>query len=101
MSRLKLYYDGSLDKEVNMPHVLDKKVIMPHVLNSETEIVVHRLVCLVDYEDERKVQIRWSSLLDTEDTLEPIEQIYKNVPELFFKLLKRKNTPLALAEKAR
>lgn len=74
---------------------------MPHVLNSETGMVVHRLVCLVDSEEGLKVQIRWRGLSDTEDTFEPMEQIHKDAPALFVKLSKRNNKPLELAENAR
>ena len=64
-------------------------------------MVVHRLKKLVEVDGELMVQIRWRGLPDSEDTLEPIKQVYDDVPTLFEKLLSRKNTPVALAIRAR
>ena len=91
VSSLKFYKDSSLDKEA----------IMPHVLSSETGMPVSRLLRLLDTEDGIKVLVRWKGLPDTEDSAEPLQNVYEDVPQLLLKLLNRKNTPQDLAEKAR
>lgn len=93
VSRLKFYHDSSLDKEA----------IMPHVLNSETEtwMVIHRLLRLVENGSGIYVVVRWRGLPESEDTLEPLVNIYKDVPQLLLKLQLRKSTPQTLAQKAR
>ena len=91
VTRLKFYHDDSLNEEA----------ILSHVVHSETGMVVHRLKKLVEVDGELMVQIRWRGLPDSEDTLEPIKQVYDDVPTLFEKLLSRKNTPVALAIRAR
>ena len=66
-------------------------------------MVVNRLKKLVEVDGELMVQIRWRGLpgsAGSEDTLEPIKQVYDNVPTLFEKLLALKNTPVALASRA-
>lgn len=90
-SRLKFYHDASLDTNA----------IMSHVLSSETGMVVQRLLELVESPDGLKVRIRWKGLPASEDTEEPIKNVYEDVPVLLEKLLKRKNTPAHLADKAR
>lgn len=90
ISRLKFYCENSVDKEA----------VMSHVLLSETRTVVQRLMPLEGAEDGLIVEVRWHGLPESEDTLEPIEQTYKNVPQLYIKLLHRKNTPSDLADKA-
>lgn len=91
VSRLKFYHDSSLDT----------KAILSHLISSETGMVVQRLMSLVDYEDELKVCVRWKGLSPSEDTEEPVENIYQDVPDLFKKLLERKNTPPHLVAKAK
>ena len=56
-------------------------------------MVVHRLKKLVEVDGELMVQIRWRGLPDSEDTLNPIKQVYDDVPTLLEKLLSRKNPP--------
>ena len=90
-TRLKFYRDGSLNQEV----------ILSHVLSSETGMPVARLLRLEDTEDGLHVVVRWKGLPDTEDTLEPIERVFEDVPEMVKRLLSRKNTPTELADKAR
>lgn len=90
ISRLNFYHDPSLDTEA----------IMSHVITSETGMVVQGLLKLVDTDDGLKVQVRWRGLPDSEDTLEPLLQIYEDVPDLLMKLLRRKNAPWDLVERA-
>ena len=90
-SRLKYYHDPSLDAEA----------ILPHVISSETGMVVQRLLGLVEADDGLKVRIRWKGLPESEDTEEPLQNVYEDVPALLEKLLNRKNTPVDLADKAR
>lgn len=59
-SRLKYFFDSSLDTET----------IISHVLSSETGMRVARLMRLVITEDGLTVQIRWKGLYNGEDTLE-------------------------------
>ena len=91
VSRLKLFRDS----------VIDEEAIMSHVLQSETGMVVTRLLGIEETENGYHVRVRWKGLGPDEDTLEPIAQVYKDVPELFEKLLQRKSTPKDLAEKVR
>ena len=90
-TRLKFYSDRSLDT----------RATMSHVLSSETGMPVARLMRLVDSPDGLLVQVRWRGLCDSEDTLEPIGRVYEDVPQLLWKLLRRKNTPSNLVAKAR
>ena len=64
-------------------------------------MVVQRLLGLVETDDGLKVSIRWKGLPETEDTVEPLQQVYEDVPGLLVKLLNRKNLPTHLADKAR
>jgi len=89
--RLKYYRDNSLDQVA----------IMPHVLQSETGMPVARLMRLVDDPDGLKVQVRWRGLPTSEDTLEPFERVFEDVPDMVMRLLRRKNTPASLVTKAR
>ena len=74
---------------------------MSHVVSSETGMPVQRLMRLVQSDDGLMVQVRWKGLPASEDTLEPISKVYEDVPELFLKLLRRKNTPSDLVDKVR
>ena len=90
-SRLKYYCDRSLDKDA----------ILSHATQSEHGMPVGRLQKLVDDHNGIGVLIRWKGLPDTEDTIEPLQEVYSDVPQLLLKLLDRKNTPTHLATKAR
>lgn len=74
---------------------------MPHVLSSETGMPVARLMRLVETPNGLMVFVRWKELSDTEDILEPLLQVYEDVPQMVLRLLQRKNTPRHLAEKAK
>lgn len=90
-SRLKLFRDREIDE----------KAIMSHVLQSETGMVVSRLLSLEDCPDGLHVRIRWKGLGNNEDSLEPIARVSEDVPQLFEKLLQRKSTPVDLVARAR
>lgn len=90
-SRLKYYRDSSLDE----------MVIMSHVLSSETGMPVARLLKLVKVDDVLNVQVRWKGLSPQEDTFEPLQNVFEDVPNMLDRLLKRKNTPQDLAIEAR
>lgn len=89
--RLKFYHDPSLNTEA----------VMSHVLSSETGMVVSRLMRLEEHDDELYAVVRWKGLPHSEDTVEPIEKIYQDVPKMLERLLNRQNTPSDLADKAR
>lgn len=75
---------------------------MPHVLQSETGMPVSRLMRLVEEPDGIKVQVRWKAdLPNAEDTLEPLANVYEDVPKMLLSLLGRKNTVPELAQNAR
>ena len=74
---------------------------MPHVLSSETGMDVQRLMRLIDSDEGLKVQVRWRGFSESDDTSEPLQKIYEDVPELLLKLLRRKNVPKDLFAKAR
>ena len=90
-SRLKFYRDASQDTEV----------IMSHVLSSETGMPVAHLLCLIESHDGLKVFVLWKGLPDSQDSSEPLERVYEDVPRILFRLLQRKNTPPQLAAKTR
>jgi len=90
-TRLKFYRDSALDTTA----------IMSHVLSSETGMPVARLMRLVDEPNGMQVLVRWKGLPISEDSLEPLERMYEDVPQMVLRLLQRKNTPSALADKAR
>lgn len=89
-SRLKFYSDACVDE----------KVIMSHVLSSETGIPVSRLMELVKVNNEINVLVRWKGS-PQDNTLEPLHNVHEDVPIMLDRLLKRKNTPLDLAQQAR
>lgn len=51
-------------------------------------------------ETDLKFFVRWRGLLTSEDTLEPIQQIFEDFPILLKRLLKGNNTPCDLAQRA-
>lgn len=90
-TRLKYYSDSALDT----------KAIMSHVVNSEMGMPVARLMRFVESEDGIKIQVRWKGLSPQEDTLEPLQNVFEDVPQMFHKLLQRSATPKRIAEKVR
>lgn len=90
-TRLKFYSDESLDQEA----------ILSHVLSSETGMPISRLLRLDEQDGKIFVAVRWKGLQKSDDTLEPIDRVYEDVPKLLIKLLDRANTPKPLRDKAR
>lgn len=91
VSRLKLYRDSQMDAIA----------IMSHLLQSETGMVLSRLLGLEDGLDGLQVCVRWRELDSLEDSLEPIARFNEDVPQLFDELLKRKSTATYLVARAR
>lgn len=90
-SMLKFYSDS----------LLDEKAILSHVLQSETGMVVARLMGLEESPEGLLVQVRWKGLPASEDTYETLERIRQDVPQMLERLLTRKNVPNSLVTKAR
>ena len=74
---------------------------MSHVLQCEHFMPVGRLLKLLESENVLAVLVRCKGLPDSEDSTEPLQQVYEDVPGLLLKLLARRNNPPALSEKAR
>lgn len=60
-----------------------------------------RLMRLIDDPDGLKDLGIWKELADTEDSFEPIDRVFEDLPQMFFCLLDMKNAPSALASKVR
>lgn len=88
--RLKFYHDLSLNTEA----------IMPHLVSSETAMPVQRLMRLIESEEGLFVLICWRGMPQTEETLEPLNKIHEDVPQLLEKLFCCKNIPDSLVAKA-
>lgn len=74
---------------------------MSHVLSIESGMPVSRLIIFIKVEDEIKVQVRWKCLSAQDDTLEPLNNVFEDVPKMLERLLNCKNTPAHLVRKAR
>lgn len=79
---------------------LDAKVILFHGISSATGMQVSRKIRLVEEIGDLPFIIRWCGLSPSDGTIEPLEQVVGDVPQLISKLLKRTATPTSLAEKA-
>lgn len=88
-SRFTFYHDPSLEKEA----------IMSHVFSSETGMQVQHLMRLVESTDGIKVQVRWRGLSESQDSLQCLQAVYEDVPDLLLKLLQRMNAPANLVAK--
>lgn len=55
---------------------------MEQIISSETEMPVHPLMQLVKTYDGLQVRPQWRDLPALENTLEPLQNVYKNVPDL-------------------
>ena len=90
-SRLRLYSDSKLNTEA----------IMPHILYSETGMPIHQLIDLKKQDNEIMVHFRWKALPTSQDTLEPLKNVYEDVPQMLTRLLNRKTTNSTLVSEAR
>lgn len=84
--RLKFYSDSSPDT----------KAIISHVLSSERGMPNSRLVKLVDSLDDLRVEFRYKSILVSEDTFQPIQGIYQDVPRMLLRLVGRRKLQSSL-----
>lgn len=82
-TRLKSYSGSSLDE----------KLILSHVLPSETGMPLSRLLLLTEDYRQLFVVVRLNGLTKNENTLEPVERVYEDTPQLLLTLLARKDTP--------
>lgn len=80
---------------------LNTEAVFPHVLYSERGMPVQRLMELTEAPDGIYIRVRWRGLPPADDTLEPLCRDYEDAPQLVKKLLGRKATPRALANKAK
>lgn len=64
-------------------------------------MALQRFMKIIDNKDGTKVQFLWKALGPSEETLKPLETVYKDVPGLIIKLIGRRNAPRDLADKAR
>ena len=90
-TRLKFYRDDAVDE----------RVIMEHVLQSEIGMPVARLMGLEDSRNGLKVLVRWKGLDNSEDSLEPLQNVFEDVPTMVKRLLQRKNLSPDLVRKAK
>lgn len=58
------------------------------------------LLSLVDTDKVFKVKIRWHRLVATEATMEPLDQVFEDVPRLLMEHLRQKVSPKDLAKLA-
>lgn len=79
---------------------LDKDDIMSHVLSSEKGMPMSLLFRIIEENGKPFVWVRWKGLTVNDDTLEPLERVYEDVPKLTLKLLERKSTFTDIRTKA-
>lgn len=72
---------------------------MLYVFGSETGMVVQLLIGLIYSDNGIKVRNHWKGLLESEDSEEPLKNVYEDVPVLLEQLPKRTSTPGDLADK--
>ena len=84
-SRLLFYSDSQLDTEA----------VMSHVLSNETGMLVQLLMRLDETPYVIFFLVRWSGLLASADTSEPLKCIYEDVPQMLINCL-RVNPHLAV-----
>lgn len=71
---------------------LDTNAILSHVFSSEKGMPVSPLLQLVEENGSLFESVRWKELSALEDTFEPLQRVYENLPQLLIKLLRRKHT---------
>lgn len=81
--------------------VLNTEAIISHVLQSEIEMEDQRVMELIDSRDGMQVRVRWKGLSPEDDTLEPLQRMFDDVPQLISKLLSSKNMQPDLVDRAR
>lgn len=75
-----VYHYGSIEKEA----------IMYNVQRSETVMILKRLIGATNTDDGIIVKLRWRGLTVSEETLEPLAQIYEDIPQPLHKLIRWK-----------
>ena len=74
---------------------------MDHVVVSETGMPLSRPMEFVESESSLNVLVRWNAITNSEDTLEPIAQVFGGVPKLIENRIKRKNTQTLLTDSSK
>lgn len=80
---------------------LDKEKIMSHVISSETGMPLSQLLKLVDKKKGPHFLVRSKGLENSEDSLEPLAQIYSDVSKMLLRLLRRTSITFLLAKRAK
>ena len=80
---------------------LNQTAIMQHVVKSEHGMPVSRTQNLIETEQGLAILVRWKGFPDSPDSIEPLQQVYEDVPQLLFKLFNRKITPASLVSEDR
>lgn len=81
-------------------HLLCTRAIISHVMSSEMGTPVSRLIKLVENDRNLMVQIRWNGLLNSENTLEPLHQVFEDLPQTLRGQLERTTMPTDLVRHA-
>ena len=74
---------------------------MDNVLQSEIRMQIARLMRLEDTTNGLKVIVLWKGLEKSEDSSEPLKNVYEDVPQMVNRLLKRKSMPAHFVAKSR
>lgn len=90
-SRLKFYHDPYMDTQD----------MMSHDISSEAGMFVARMMRLEKHLYRLFVLVRWNGLRNSDDTIELLQKIFEDVPQMLERLLFRKNSPQDLIEKYR
>lgn len=67
---------------------LDREVIMRHVLKSESSMEGHRVIGQLQTKAGLMLHDRWRGISESENTIEPITTIFKDVCVLVLQLLR-------------
>lgn len=80
---------------------MDASIITSHIFASETDMPVARLMNIHEKEvEQRQLQVLRKDLPNSEDTLEPLQNVLEDVPGLRTHLLDYKAPPRHLTAKA-
>lgn len=88
-TRLKFYSAASIDE----------KVILSHVFSSETGMHVSRLLLLHEENGNLFVVVRWKGLSASDDTLEPPQGVYEDVPKLPLQMLAKASSVIFVTKR--